>query len=195
VREGSELTLSLSDLDDPAKTLTLSYAPLERGGFGTLFVEVRARDLTCLAGFLTLEGDGLDAFLVDAAARSRPPHPDWKTLDGEMKLNAWGGSDGVELRLALSPHQPRGYLMVEMSMRVSAESLGELGAELPRLLAQPPGIGQPPTLQAAGVHAITVEQATALAEEAETNSSPATSSSGGRTHDTLPVVTERPTPP
>jgi len=76
VREGSQPALSLTDLDDPAKTLALSYAPLETGGFGTLFVEVRARDLMCRAGLLTLEGDGLDAFLVEAPTTSRAPRPE-----------------------------------------------------------------------------------------------------------------------
>jgi Barstar (barnase inhibitor) len=167
VFEDIEFTLNLGDLDDPAKTLALSYVPLEESGFGTLLVEVRASDLTYRAGFLTLEGDGLDAYLVAAAARTRPPHPEWQTLDGEMKLNAWGDSDGVELRLGLSPHQPRGYVSVETSMQVSAESLRELGAELRRLMAQPGAAGEPPPLQEAGVHVVTVEQASGLAEEAE----------------------------
>ncbi len=104
------------------------------------------------------------------------------TLTGEMRLSMWGsGSDGIELRLELSPDQEAGYWTVETSMRVEQESLLELAAELPRLFAQPPGIRQPPTLPAVGVHAVTAEEAAALAADAQRRDWPVFLVDGPRT--------------
>jgi hypothetical protein len=169
----SALTVALTDLDDPGKTVTFGYAPVERGGFGMLAVEIRARGLICEEEFLTLAGDALDVFLIAVGENLRPGrtqrrHLDpWTALTDRMRIAAYGSGHGVELRLELSPDWNPGYWGLETSVRARPASVGQLGPDLGRAFAEPPRHREPPRLPAVGVHAVTVDEAQALAADAQ----------------------------
>jgi hypothetical protein len=161
--------LTLTDLDDPAKSIALAYTPVELGGFGALELEIRAHGLAVNESFLTLAGDGLDDYLIDVVPSSSGlrPAPEWETLTGRLKLRVNRGPYGYELHLELSPDRNPSYWMVQTSLRVPDESVENFAVGLRRLLAEQPGKREPPTLPAVGVHPVMADEALALAAEAK----------------------------
>src|SRR5215213_4914915 len=118
-------SLTLTDLDDPAKTVAFAYTPVELGGFGTLELRIRSHGLSADESFLTLAGDGLDEYLIDVVPSSSGlrPAPEWETLTGRLKLRVYGGPHGYELHFELSPDRNASYWMVQTLLRVANEAL------------------------------------------------------------------------
>jgi uncharacterized protein DUF6228 len=70
----SDAVVEFRSDDDHGAVLRLAYQPFD-SDFGTLVVEIRADGLTCDMGVLSLNGDGLDAFLANLAT-------DWRGWNG-----------------------------------------------------------------------------------------------------------------